>query len=38
VTVSSQGTIAAPDKPGIGFDIKLKRIEQLTTRKETIAA
>jgi len=38
VTVSSQGTIAAPDKPGIGFDIKLKRIEQLTTRKETIGS
>jgi O-succinylbenzoate synthase len=38
VTVSSRGTIAAPDKPGIGFDIKLKRIEQLTTRKETIAS
>jgi O-succinylbenzoate synthase len=38
VTVSSQGTIAAPDKPGIGFDIKLKRIEQLTTRKEKIVS
>jgi O-succinylbenzoate synthase len=38
VTVSSRGTIAAPDKPGIGFDIKLKRIEQLTTRKETISS
>lgn len=38
VTVSSRGTITAPDRPGIGFDIKLKRIEQLTTRKETIAS
>ncbi|HEX3086246.1 MAG TPA: o-succinylbenzoate synthase [Pyrinomonadaceae bacterium] len=38
VTVSSRGTISAPDKPGIGFDIKLKRIEQLTTRKETISS
>jgi o-succinylbenzoate synthase len=38
VTVSSRGTIAAPDKPGIGFDINLKRIEQLTTRKETITS
>ena len=38
VTVSTRGTIAAPGKPGIGFDIKLKRIEQLTTRKETITS
>jgi o-succinylbenzoate synthase len=38
VTVSSRGTIALPDKPGIGFDIRLKRIEQLTTRKETITS
>ena len=38
VTVSSRGTIAAPDKPGIGFEISLKRIEQLTIRKETIAS
>jgi O-succinylbenzoate synthase len=38
VTVSARGTIAAPDKSGIGFDINLKRIEQLTTRKETIAS
>jgi o-succinylbenzoate synthase len=34
VTVSARGTIAAPDKPGIGFEINLKRIEQLTIRKE----
>ena len=38
VIVSSRGTIAAPDKPGIGFDIKLERIERLTTRKETITS
>ena len=38
VTVSSRGTIMAPEKPGIGFDIKLERIEQLTTRKETITS
>lgn len=38
VTVSSRGTIAAPEKPGIGFEINLKRIEQLTTRKETITS
>ncbi len=38
VTVSSRGTIRAPDQPGIGFDVNLKRIEQLTTRKETIGS
>jgi len=36
VTVSARGTIAAPSQPGIGFDLNLQRIEQLTTRKETI--
>jgi o-succinylbenzoate synthase len=38
VMVSSHGTITAPEGPGIGFEINLKRIEQLTTRKETIAS
>jgi O-succinylbenzoate synthase len=38
VTVSSRGTITAPDKPGLGFDLNLKRIAQLTTRKETITS
>jgi O-succinylbenzoate synthase len=38
VTVSARGTIAAPDKPGIGFEVNSKRIEQLTTRKETIGS
>jgi len=38
VTVSSRGTIAAPDKPGIGFEINIKRIEQLTLRKEVITS
>jgi O-succinylbenzoate synthase len=38
VKVSARGTIAPPDKPGIGFDINIKRIEQLTTRKETIGS
>src|SRR2546423_8625329 len=37
VTVSARGTIAAPEKPGIGFAVNSKRIEQLTTRKETIS-
>ena len=38
VTVSARGTIAAPDKPGIGFEVNSKRIEQLTKRKETIGS
>jgi o-succinylbenzoate synthase len=38
VTVSARGTIAAPNKPGIGFEVNSKRIEQLTTRKETISS
>jgi O-succinylbenzoate synthase len=38
VIVSARGTIAAPSKPGFGFDINLKRIEQLTTRKEMITS
>ncbi|MDQ2976899.1 MAG: o-succinylbenzoate synthase [Acidobacteriota bacterium] len=36
VTVSAEGTIAAPDGPGIGFESNLSRIEKLTVRKETI--
>jgi o-succinylbenzoate synthase len=38
VTVSSRGTITAPDKPGIGFDVNLDRINKVTVRKETIKA
>jgi len=38
VTVSSRGTITAPDKPGIGFEVNIKRIEQLTVRKEVITS
>src|SRR5688572_14678015 len=37
VTVSSRGTISAPNRPGIGFEVKLPRIEELTVRKETIS-
>jgi O-succinylbenzoate synthase len=37
VTVSPGGTITAPEKPGIGFEINLPRIEELTVRKERIA-
>jgi o-succinylbenzoate synthase len=36
VTVSSSGTITAPDRHGIGFEVNLARIEKLTVRKETI--
>jgi len=36
VTVSSRGTIKVPEAPGIGFAVKLPRIEALTVRKETI--
>ena len=36
VTVSSRGTIAAPDAPGIGFAVNLPRVNSLTVRKETI--
>lgn len=36
VTVSSRGTITAPDGPGIGFDINQARIDQTTLRSERI--
>jgi O-succinylbenzoate synthase len=36
VTVSSKGTITAPDEPGIGFEINVPRIHKLTVRKEII--
>ena len=38
VTVSSDGTIKAPEQPGIGFGLNIPRIESLTVRKETIKA
>jgi o-succinylbenzoate synthase len=34
VTVTEQGTIIAPDAPGIGYKIKESRIDSLTERKE----
>jgi len=34
VTVTPQGTILASQKPGIGFEINLKRLDRLTMRKE----
>ncbi|HKC62180.1 MAG TPA: o-succinylbenzoate synthase, partial [Pyrinomonadaceae bacterium] len=36
VTVTESGTIIAPDAPGIGFEIKLDRIDALTVRKERL--
>jgi O-succinylbenzoate synthase len=36
VTVSTTGTITAPEKPGIGFDVNISRIEKLTVRKQSI--
>ena len=36
VTVSSVGTITAPDKPGIGFGVNISKVDQLTVRKEMI--
>jgi o-succinylbenzoate synthase len=38
VTVSTAGTIAAPEKPGIGFDVNVARIERHTVRREIIHA
>jgi O-succinylbenzoate synthase len=38
VTITSRGTIAAPDKPGIGFEVNRQRIDRLTVRSERIAS
>lgn len=38
VTVTPKGTIKAPDKPGIGFDVDRGRVDRLTVRSETITA
>jgi O-succinylbenzoate synthase len=37
VTVSARGTISAPDKRGIGFEVKTALIDRLTVRRETIS-
>jgi O-succinylbenzoate synthase len=37
VTVTPEGTIIAPDAPGIGFEIKRERIDRLTVRKECVS-
>jgi O-succinylbenzoate synthase len=36
VEVTPRGTIIRRDAPGIGYDIDLKQIDELTVRKETI--
>lgn len=36
VTVTSRGTIIAPEKPGLGFDVNTARIDSLTVRKQSI--
>ncbi len=38
VTVTPRGTIIAPDKPGIGFEVNRKRLDRLTVRREEIKA
>jgi O-succinylbenzoate synthase len=38
VTVTERGTIIAPEKPGIGFAVNSKRLDQLTVRREQIDA
>src|SRR4029453_8012251 len=38
VTVTPGGTIVAPDKPGIGFEVNRKRLDALTVRREEIKA
>lgn len=36
VTVTPQGTIVAPEKAGIGFDVNVARVESLTVRREVV--
>ena len=36
VTVTARGTLLAPEKPGLGFDLNMARIDSLTVRKETV--
>ncbi|HEX6187332.1 MAG TPA: o-succinylbenzoate synthase [Pyrinomonadaceae bacterium] len=38
VTVAASGTIRAPEKPGLGFEVNQARIDRLTVRSETISA
>lgn len=36
VTVTARGTIVAPQKTGLGFDVNTARVDSLTVRKKTI--
>jgi O-succinylbenzoate synthase len=36
VEVTPQGTIIAPEKPGIGFEVKRERIDKVTVRSEVL--
>lgn len=36
VTIPSRGTILAPEKPGLGFEVNTARIDSLTVRKQSI--
>ena len=38
VTVTPNGTIQAPDKPGIGFEVNFARIDRATVRSERITS
>jgi O-succinylbenzoate synthase len=38
VRVTPSGTIAAPEGPGLGFEVKRERVEALTVRAETLTA
>jgi O-succinylbenzoate synthase len=37
VEVSPDGTITAPDAPGIGFEVRFDRLEKLTVRKRLVS-
>ena len=36
VTVTARGTIIPPEKPGLGFEVNMARIDSLTVRKEKL--
>lgn len=36
VTITSEGTIVAPERPGLGFEVNKSRIDSLTVRREII--
>jgi O-succinylbenzoate synthase len=38
VLTTPQGTIQAPQRPGLGYQVRAQRVEQLTVRRETYSA